>query len=79
MNLVPVEERAANLESGRTRFRTTAAMLAQARDQDRHLGGRPPYGYRLVDAGPHPNSAHARWGRRLHRLDPDPETAPTVR
>ncbi|MDI6104678.1 recombinase family protein [Actinoplanes sp. NEAU-A12] len=63
----------------RSRFRTTAAMLAQARDQGRHLGGRPPYGYRLVDAGPHPNAAHARWGRRLHRLDPDPETAPTVR
>ena len=54
-------------------------MAAQARDQNRHLGGRPPYGYRLVDAGPHPNPAHARWGRRLHRLDPDPVTAPHVR
>jgi Recombinase len=63
----------------RARFRTTAAMLVQARDQGRHLGGRPPYGYRLVDAGPHPNRAHARWGRRLHRLDPDPATAPHVR
>jgi DNA invertase Pin-like site-specific DNA recombinase len=38
----------------RFRMRTTTAMRAQARDQDRHLGGRPPYGYRLVDAGPHP-------------------------
>ena len=55
----------------RARFRTTMAMRAQARDQGRHLGGRPPYGYRLVDAGPHPNTAHARWGRRLHRLAPD--------
>ncbi len=54
-------------------------MRVQARDQGRHLGGRPPYGYRLVDAGPHPNAAHARWGRRLHRLDPDPQTAPHVR
>lgn len=63
----------------RSRFRTTAAMRTQARDQGRHLGGRPPYGYRLVDAGPHPNRAHARWGRRLHRLDPDPMTAPIVR
>jgi site-specific DNA recombinase len=48
----------------RSRFRTTAAMRVQARDQGRHLGGRPPYGYQLVDAGPHPNRAHARWGRR---------------
>jgi hypothetical protein len=54
-------------------------MCAQARVQGRHLGGRPPYGYRLVDAGPHPNVQHARWGRRLHRLDPDPETASHVR
>jgi site-specific DNA recombinase len=66
-------------EISRARFRTTAAMRAQAEFQGRHLGGRPPYGYRLVDAGPHPNTAHARWGRRLHRLDPDPATAPNVR
>lgn len=63
----------------RARFRTMAAMRTQARDQSRHLGGRPPYGYRLVDAGPHPNTAHARWGRRLHRLDPDPVAAAHVR
>jgi hypothetical protein len=68
-----------NREILRARFRTTMAMTAQARHQSRHLGGRPPYGYRLVDAGPHPNAAHARWGRRLHRLDPDPITAPHVR
>src|SRR5689334_18923712 len=54
-------------------------MCTQTRDQGRHLGRRPPYGYRLVDAGPHPNRIHAQWGRRLHRLDPDPVTAPTVR
>jgi hypothetical protein len=63
----------------RSRFRVTAAMQAQAREQGRYLGGRPPYGYRLADAGPHPNAAHARWGRRLHRLEPDPATAPHVR
>jgi len=66
-------------EVQRARFRVIAAMRAQAREQGRHLGGRPPYGYRLVDAGPHPNTAHARWGRRLHRLEPDPVTAPHVR
>jgi hypothetical protein len=43
------------------------------------MGGRPPYGYRLVDAGPHPNAAHAKWGRRLQRLEPDPDTARHVR
>jgi DNA invertase Pin-like site-specific DNA recombinase len=63
----------------RTRRRTTAAMAAQVRLQGRHLGGRPPYGYRLADAGPHPNDQHAAWGRRLLRLVPDPETAPHVR
>jgi site-specific DNA recombinase len=44
-------------------------MAAQTREQDRYLGGRPPYGYRLADAGPHPNKAHAAWGWRAHRLD----------
>ena len=39
----------------------------------------PPYGYRLADAGPHPNKAHDAWGRRAHRLEPDPATAPVVR
>lgn len=63
----------------RARRRTTRAMCTQAQEQGRHLGGRPSYGYRLVDAGPHPNRIHAQWGRRLHRLDPDPVTAPHVR
>jgi len=66
-------------EVQRARFRAKAAMRAQVTTQGRHLGGRPPYGYTLVDAGPHPNKAHARWGRRLLRLEPDPATAPTVR
>jgi hypothetical protein len=54
-------------------------MAVQVREQGRYLGGRPPYGYRLGDAGPHPNKAHAAWGRRAHRLEPDPETAHIVR
>jgi DNA invertase Pin-like site-specific DNA recombinase len=57
-------------EVQRARLRTTAAMQAQAREQGRQLGGRPPYGYRVADAGPHFNRAHAAWGRRLHRLEP---------
>jgi len=63
----------------RARHRTLAAMAAQTVEQGRFLGGRPPYGYRLVDAGPHPNRAHAQWGRRVHRLDPDPMAASHVR
>jgi site-specific DNA recombinase len=53
-------------------------MAAQTREQGRYLGGRPPYGYRVADAGPHPNKARAAWGRRAHRLAPDLVTAPVV-
>src|SRR4051812_2124337 len=63
----------------RARFRALTAMRAQARDEGRFLGGRPLFGYRLVDTGPHPNPMHAKWGRRLQRYDPDPVTPPTVR
>jgi hypothetical protein len=66
-------------EITRTKIRVRTAVAAQAREQGRYLGGRPPYGYRLADAGPHPNKAHAAWGRRAHRLEPDPHTAPVVR
>ena len=66
-------------EITRTSIRVRTAMAVQTRQQGRYLGGRPPYGYRLTDAGPHPNKAHAAWGRRAHRLDPDPRTAPVVR
>ncbi len=64
-------------EITRTSIRVRTAMAEQAR-QGRYLGGRPPYGYRLADAGPHPNKAHAAWGRRAHRLEPDPDTAHVV-
>jgi site-specific DNA recombinase len=66
-------------EITRTRIRVRTAMAAQARDQGRYLGGRPPYGYRLADAGPHPNKAHAAWGRRAQRLALDPQAAPVLR
>ena len=66
-------------EVARTSIRVRTAMATQTREQGRYLGGRPPYGYRLGDAGPHPNKAHAAWGRRAHKLEPDPETAHVVR
>jgi hypothetical protein len=65
-------------EITRTRVRVRTAMATQTLEQGRYLGGRPPYGYRLADAGPHPNKAHAAWGRRAHRLEPDPVTTPVV-
>lgn len=65
-------------ERTRIRLRVRTAMEALAADGDRFLGGRPPYGYRLADAGPHPNPAKATAGQRLHRLEPDPITTPVV-
>jgi hypothetical protein len=51
----------AQREVVRARHRVLAAMRVQVREQGRFLGGRPPYGYRLADGGPHPNPVHARW------------------
>jgi site-specific DNA recombinase len=65
-------------ERNRTRLRVANAMRAHAQ-AGRWLGGRPPYGYRIADAGPHPNPSKAASGARLHQLAPDPETAPVVR
>jgi site-specific DNA recombinase len=66
-------------ERNRTKIRVRAAMAAQAKDEGRFLGGRPPYGYLIADAGPHPNPAKAADGKRAHRLDLDPEAAAVVR
>ncbi|MDA8043692.1 MAG: recombinase family protein [Actinomycetota bacterium] len=65
-------------ERARVQIRVRAAMHDLAERSDRFLGGRPPYGYRLADVGPHPNPSKAAAGQRLHRLDPDPVTAPVV-
>ncbi|MER6047297.1 recombinase family protein [Streptomyces sp. NPDC001793] len=62
-------------ERNRIKIRVRTAMASQAQIEGRYLGGRPPYGYRIGDAGPHPNPAKAADGKRLHRLEPDPETA----
>lgn len=66
-------------ERTRIKTRVRAAMAAQAVLEGRYLGGRPPYGYMLVDAGPHPNPAKAADGKRLRRLASDPQTAWVVR
>jgi site-specific DNA recombinase len=65
-------------ERNRIKIRVRSAMAAQAALDGRFLGGRPPYGYRLADLGPHPNPGKAAVGQRLHQLEPDPVTAPIV-
>ncbi|GAC1602031.1 MAG: recombinase family protein [Acidimicrobiales bacterium] len=65
-------------ERNRIKIRVRTAMAAQAAIEGRFLGGRPPYGYQLADAGPHPNPSKAAIGQRLHSLDPDPGAAPVV-
>ena len=65
-------------ERRRIQHRTRAAMLALAVG-GRWLGGRPNYGYRIVNTDlPHPNKSKAAAGTHLRSLEPDPETAPVV-
>jgi site-specific DNA recombinase len=65
-------------ERNRIKIRVRTAMAAQAQLEGRYLGGRPPYGYRLTDAGPHPNPAKAIDGKRLHALGIDEPAAEVV-
>jgi len=66
-------------ERNRIKIRVRSAMAAITATEGRFLGGRPPYGYRLADAGPHPNPAKAADGKRLRRLEADPVTSLVVR
>jgi site-specific DNA recombinase len=65
-------------ERRRVKIRVRSSMAEQAATEGRFLGGRPPYGYRLADGGPHPNPGKAAVGQRLHRLEIDPVAAPVV-
>ncbi|MEY9928617.1 site-specific DNA recombinase [Catenulispora sp. GP43] len=69
----------AKAEITRTRRRVRVSMGALTRIQGRYMGGRPPYGYLLADAGPHPHPHQRSLGARLHRLEVDPVAAPIVR
>src|SRR5699024_1937779 len=66
-------------ERTRIKTRVRAAMAAMAQLEGRFLGGRPPYGYKLADAGAHPNPSKAVDGKRLHKLVPDPQAERIVR
>jgi DNA invertase Pin-like site-specific DNA recombinase len=59
--------------------RVRAAMDSQVINEGRHQGGRAPYGYVVVDGGPHPNPRKAAEGYRLRVLAIDPETAEVVK
>ena len=52
-------------ERARIQRRVRNAMQTMARAGGRYLGGRPPYGYRLVPVSPHPNAEKARIGATL--------------
>ncbi|WP_199234862.1 recombinase family protein [Kribbella sp. VKM Ac-2568] len=58
--------------------RVRAAMAAQVLIDGKHQGGRAPFGYRVVDAGPHPNPRKAQEGYRLRVLEIDEVAAPVV-
>jgi hypothetical protein len=54
-------------------------MDAQVVNEGRHQGGRAPYGYTVVDGGPHPNPRKAAEGHRLRLLSIDEPSADVVR
>lgn len=58
--------------------RVRAAMDAQVINEGRHQGGRAPFGYVVVDGGPHPNPRKAAEGYRLRVLAIDEEAAAVV-
>lgn len=59
--------------------RVRAAMDAQVVNEGRHQGGRAPYGYLVIDGGPHPNPRKAAEGYRLRVLAIDDASAEVVR
>ena len=58
--------------------RTRASMDAQVLNEGRHQGGRPPYGYLVIDGPPHPNPNRASDGLKLRILSLDAAAAPVV-
>ena len=58
--------------------RVRAAMDTQVVNEGRHQGGRAPYGYVVVDGGPHPNPRKAAEGYRLRVLAVDDPAAEAV-
>ena len=65
-------------ERARIQRRVRNAMQTMARAGGRYLGGRPPYGYRLVPVSAAPERREGARRRDLEPLEPDPVTAPVV-
>ncbi|WP_439381540.1 recombinase family protein [Amycolatopsis lexingtonensis] len=59
--------------------RVRASMDAQVISEGRHEGGRAPYGYIVIDGGPHPHPRKAADGLQLRILHIDDEAAAVVR
>jgi hypothetical protein len=59
--------------------RVRAAMDAQVLNEGRHQGGRAPYGYMVIDGGPHPNPRKSAEGYRLRVLAIDEDSADVVK
>ncbi|WP_328451994.1 recombinase family protein [Amycolatopsis sp. NBC_00438] len=59
--------------------RVRASMDAQVINEGRHEGGRAPYGYIVVDGGPHPHPRKAAEGLQLRVLHIDDGAADVVR
>lgn len=65
-------------EREKTKARVRQSMASQVRDTGRWQGGRAPYGYRVVDDGPHSKATLAARGVTAKKLVIDEETAPIV-
>src|SRR6266571_4528145 len=55
-------------ERNRIKVRVRAAMATQAQMEGRYLGGRPPYGYKLIDVAPTPTRPRPQTGNCRSRL-----------
>jgi site-specific DNA recombinase len=65
-------------ERTRIKTRVRSAMGAQTATQGRFLGGRPPFGYRLVDAGPHPHPPGPLWAAGCTAWNPTRSPRPSL-
>ena len=66
-------------ERQKVKARVRDTMASQVKDTGRWQGGRPPFGYKVVDAGKHSKTSLAARGVMAHRLEIDEASAAIVR